>query len=657
MTLLKKAPNTLNSAQQKAVETTKGRVLILAGAGSGKTSVLVHRIAHIITHGTPPSSILGLTFTNKAAQEMKKRVSSFIGSKAAAQITLCTFHSFCMKVLRREIHRMGYTPQFSIYDERDIKRVLKQLAREALEIDKDLPSIEGTYAEICKIRNKGSDEDNPHWHDAFAKQMHEQLAVSLRAYNAVDFDTLLTLTVQLFETFPEVLEAYQNQFRYIMIDEYQDTNPIQYKLASLLAKKFNNLCVVGDDDQSIYGWRGAEVEHILQFEADTVIKLEQNYRSTQMILHAANEVIKNNEKRHEKTLFSTKESSQKLVVFNAPTEEEEAQAVVDRIVQYKQSNALKWSDFAILYRSNILSRTFEKSLMNTSWKKGDSWVRGIPYQVFGGTELYERAEVKDVLSYIKVMANPNDQEALLRIINVPRRGISEKTLDIITQYQRKHKKPLYPLLQEIEMTDGHHLDITARGISGIRTFLHAVEEAKKQTGLRASVEHLLTSIEYKKAIEEDVKSETMRSFKWENVEQCLSLLDEYEKSAPGSTLADFAADTMLDTQVSRESKKSGDAVTLMTFHSSKGLEFPYVFLVGLEDHILPHEKSLLETGLEEERRLLYVAITRAKDRLFLSMSRQRNRHGKKQKSNPSRFLFEIPQSVLDAQPHKFITDE
>lgn len=656
MTPQKTLSSNLNEAQRRAVHTTDGRVLILAGAGSGKTSVLVHRIAHLIEKGVSPTAILGLTFTNKAAQEMRQRVSSFIGKNIASQVTLCTFHSFCMKVLRKEIHRMGYTSHFSIYDERDIKRVLKQLARDSLDIEKELPSIESTYSEICKIRNQGEKSDGKHWHDAFAKELHDKLATSLRAYNAVDFDTLLTLTVDLFVQFPEVLAEYQETFRYIMIDEYQDTNPIQYKLASLLSKKYNNLCVVGDDDQSIYGWRGAEVEHILQFTANTTVKLEQNYRSTPIILHAANEVIKNNEKRHEKTLFSTKQSDTKIVVFHAPTEDEEAEAVINRILHYKTEHSLRWSDFAILYRSNILSRSYEKGLMNASWKKGDQWVRGIPYQIFGGTELYERAEVKDVLAYIKVMANPSDHEALLRIINVPRRGISEKTLDTVTQYQRTHKKKLYPLLQEIVENEDFPLEISQRGLSGIRSFLHALEEAKQQKGLRNSVEHLLTSIEYKKAIEEDVKSDAMRTFKWENVVQSLSLLEEYEKSNPGHSLADFAAETMLDTQSSRESKKGGDAVTLMTFHSAKGLEFPYVFLVGLEDHIIPHEKSLAETGIEEERRLLYVAITRAKERLFLSMARQRNRHGKMQKSTPSRFLFEIPQDILDIQSHKFITD-
>ncbi len=646
----------LNEAQHKAVHTLKGRVLILAGAGSGKTSVLVHRIAHLISTGVPPSNILGLTFTNKAAQEMRERVAKAIGKKSASEVTLCTFHSFCMKILRQEIHRLGYTQSFSIYDERDIKRVVKQLIRDELEIEKDLPSIEKTFSEICKIRNNAGKEEPTHWHDAFAKTVHDKLAMSMRAYNAVDFDTLLTLTVDLFVQFPEILERYQNIYKYIMIDEYQDTNPIQYKLASLLSNKHNNLCVVGDDDQSIYGWRGAEVEHILSFNAETTIKLEQNYRSTPRILEAANEVIRNNEKRHNKTLFSKNETGEKIVVFHAPTEEEEALSVVDRLIHYKEAHSLAWSDFAILYRSNILSRVFEKALMSASWKKGDSWIRGIPYQVFGGTELYERAEVKDVLAYIKVMANPADQEALLRVINLPRRGISEKTLDTVTQYQRKEKKALYPLLQEIAASETNFLGITQKGRDGIRTFLHAIEEAKKVPGLRASLDFLLDEIQYKKAIDEDVKSDSMRTFKWENVTQCLQLLEEYEKDSPGATLADFASETLLDTSKSRTSKKSGDAVTLMTFHSSKGLEFPYVFLVGLEDHIIPHEKSLQETGLEEERRLLYVAITRAKKRLFMSMSRQRNRYGKMQKSSPSRFLFEIPQTILDMQSHKHITD-
>ncbi|MBM3208551.1 MAG: ATP-dependent DNA helicase, partial [Chlamydiae bacterium] len=645
--------------QQKAVQATEGRVLILAGAGSGKTSVLTYRMAHLIQNRSiDPSNILGLTFTNKAAGEMKERLAKIIPPRHAKKVTLCTFHSFCMQILRKEIHHLGYTSEFSLYDEKDVKRLLTQMVKHALEHEGEIPSIQPTLKKISDAKNKGLTEDEiisevPTWHDEFSNQIMKQLHTCMRAYNAVDFDSLLSLTVELFEKHPDVLKIYQEKFKYIMIDEYQDTNPIQYKLAHLLSLKHNNLCVVGDDDQSIYGWRGAEIKNILNFPADITIKLEQNYRSTPFILKAANHVIANNKERHRKELWSQSDAGDPIRVFHAPTETEEVQAVIQRIIWYRKHKKLRWKDMAILYRSNLLSRNFETALSQAVWDDNGSWRRGIPYAVFGGTEFYERAEIKDVLSYLRVISNPNDQEALLRIINVPRRGISDKTLDILTQYNRTHNKQLFEVLQEtasrkISFSD----DISDKAIQSIQNFLNIVSSAKEKfsTGpLHETFDWLIQKIDYKKAIIDDVKSEKMRQFKWENVLQCVTSLKEYESSTEGEqSLADFVSASILDQEKSplKDKEDKEDKVSLMTIHSSKGLEFTTCFLVGCEDHIIPHEKSVFERGLEEERRLMYVAMTRAKKHLILSMARKRKKMGKDISTTPSRFLFEVPKEVL-----------
>ncbi len=656
----------LNPNQLKAVRATEGRVLILAGAGSGKTSVLAHRIAHIIeSEKSGPEGILGLTFTNKAAREMRERVGHLIDPKISKKVTLCTFHSFCMQVLRRDIHWLGYTPQFSLYDENDVKRLLKQLARQLLEHEGELPSLESSISKIAYAKSRGlpleisSDQSN--WHDQFSEQLFKGLNISMRAYNAVDFDSLLSLTRELFEKFPKVLEHYQNRYRYIMIDEYQDTNPIQYKLAALLSATHNNLCVVGDDDQSIYGWRGAEIKNILNFESATVIKLEQNYRSTSTILNAANAVIRNNQERHEKQLWTESDHADPILIFHAPTEQEEAQSVIQRLIWFRKHKNLKWKDMAILYRSNMLSRTFELALLQAAWEKDGNWVRGIPYQVFGGTEFYERSEIKDLMAYLKAICNPSDQESLLRIINVPRRGISDNALDILTSINRSRKIPLWDLLETIARNPSKPLEVqeklSDRALNGIASFVSIIQEARKKFEIRplaTALNWLIEKIDYKKAIFEDVKSDKMREFKWENVTHCVEALSSYEEEmeADGSSeeisIQHFLSNTILDQDRSFQKEKEfkEDKVNLMTFHSAKGLEFEVCFLVGLEDHIIPHEKSVAERGLEEERRLMYVAMTRAKKHLTLSMARKRKRMGKEMNSNPSRFLFEIPQHLL-----------
>lgn len=639
--------DSLNSEQRRAVETTEGRVLILAGAGSGKTRVLTFRMAYLIRQkGILPSSILGLTFTNKAAHEMRKRMEGLISKDQAKKITLATFHSFCLKVLREDIHHLGFTREFTLWDESDVQRVVKIIARDILSLETELPSLQPTFEAISKARSQGiksHELDESTWHDGFTKTVYKRLKDAFRAFNSLDFDSLLAETVELFEKFPEVLKKWQDRFQYVMIDEYQDTNPVQFRLTELLTATHKNLCVVGDDDQSIYGWRGASIKNILEFSGATTIKLEQNFRSTSTILEAANQVIQHNRERHSKKLWSQKGTGKKIEVFHTPTEIEEAEAVVARIVKMKETHKVGWSHFAILYRSNALSRQLETALMKQMWQEGtDQWVRGVPYQVFGGLEFYERKEVKDLLAYLKIMQNPLDEEAILRVINYPRRGIGEGSLDQITAYNRKEKIPLWEVLKNVPDS----IDIPDKARKAVTYFVQTIEEGKERfsQSFEAPALWLIERIGYKKAILEEVKSDKMQAFKWENVEELVSALKEFEGKG---NLSEFLSGSLLDQKNwETEDSKSGNKVSLMTFHSSKGLEFPYCFLVGLEDHIIPHEKSLKERGLEEERRLMYVAITRAQEELILSMARVRKKMGQEIRSTPSRFLLDIPKELL-----------
>lgn len=655
----------LNPHQKKAIETVDGRLLVLAGAGSGKTRVLTLRMLYLIQKlHVSPSSILGLTFTNKAAAEMRQRIAPYVQKSEAKQLTLCTFHSFCMQILRQEITRLGYTSQFSLYNEGDVLRLIRMIARDILEHESELPSLAPTVDAITKAKNRGIPASEiagteSEWHDSFARTVYTRLHESMRAYNAVDFDHLLGLTVQLFENHPDILEKYQERYRYIMIDEYQDTNPIQYRLASLLSAKYQNLCVVGDDDQSIYGWRGAEVRNILEFGQSTVIKLEQNYRSTNTILRAANAVISNNSNRFQKVLWSDRGQGKQIEVFHAPSEMDEAQAVVCRIAQLKELHNFRWKDIAILYRSNLLSRPFEQALMKHAWNDGQEWVRGVPYQVFGGTEFYERREIKDFFAYLRVIVNPKDQEAILRVINQPRRGIGESTLDALTAYNRKTGTPLWDVLKAAskrQLNEDLQGAISEKAFKGIQEFILTIDEAKERFAkdpLAPAAQWLIEKIDYRKAIYDEVKSTQMREFKWENIQDFISSISDYEQKVRqdlhrSPVLHEFISTFPLenDWEKSKRNKGFDDKVNLLTFHSSKGLEFPACFLVGMEDHIMPHEKSVQENGIEEERRLMYVALTRAKDRLTLSMARKRKKMGVEVDCKPTRFLYDIPKELI-----------
>ncbi|NBO24323.1 MAG: ATP-dependent DNA helicase [Chlamydiae bacterium] len=645
-------PFPLNAEQKKAVLTTEGRVLVLAGAGSGKTSALVSRIAYLIRYkNVDPNQILGLTFTNKAAAEMKQRVAKYVDKEKAEQVELCTFHSFCFHVLKKEIHRLGFTQEFTIYDEKDIKRLCETIAKQILEHDTSkLPSIDQTFEKVKKLRQElyPTVEDGSTWIGKFTHQMLQELDDCLRAYNALDFDNLIRLTLKLFNEFESVLKSYQERFRYIMIDEYQDTNPMQYELAKLLSSHHGNLCVVGDDDQSIYGWRGAEIEHILNFNYHQLIKLEQNYRSSELILRAANKVIENNQKRHSKTLWTHQKEGPLIDIFHAPDELKEAEAVLGRIVKLKKELQLQWSDFAILYRSNHLARPIEMLLLSHPWNDGQNFRRGIPYNIVLGTEFYDRSEIKDILAYLRVVVNPNDQEALLRIINFPRRGISSQTLDKITQHNRSKKKSLWSVITDDALIN--EIQIPQKAHLAIKNFIDIILESRiqfSQSKLSEAYDWLVKKIEYHQVIQEETSTEKGEKFRLENIKQLQLLITQYENDNPSGTLDQFIHEILLDSKnVEFGQSQENKGVNLLTFHSAKGLEFEVCFIIGLEDHILPHEKSVSQNGLEEERRLFYVAITRAKKHLFLSMARNRKRIGKDIASNPSRFLFEIPKEVL-----------
>lgn len=633
----------LNPEQRQAIETTDGRVLVLAGAGSGKTRVLTERIAYLIEKkGVPPEAILGVTFTNKAAAEMRSRLAGLIDSRVAKKVVLATFHSFCMRVLRAEIERLGYTSSFSLYDEQDVQRLVKGIAHDLLEHEGSLPALSSVIETITQRKNEGGAvETGSDWHDQFAENLYQRLQVAMRAHNAVDFDDLLLLTLRLFQEHPDVLQAYQNRFSHIMIDEYQDTNPVQDRLAALLAGDKGNLCVVGDDDQSIYGWRGANVANIIEFRHEKRIMLEQNYRSTNTILQAANAVINHNKERHQKRMWSGKGEGDKIVFHTAPDEVQEAEWVVHRLAEMKREKNLAWSDFAIMYRSNALSRQFEIALAKYLWNDRGQLVRGIPHEVYGGTAFYARKEIKDIVSYLRVIANPRDSESVVRTINLPRRGVGEGTLDKLTAQCRKTGQTLWEALFSLPSQTPNRVR------KGIEDYINIIETAKGHFAskpLDEAMLWLLDRLQFKQAIHDEVKSPQMRQYKWENVQELVSSAQEFEKDREQVSLADFITATPLgEEQSQRKGKGPKSVVSLLTVHSAKGLEWPYCFLVGMEDHIMPHAKSF---SIEEERRLLYVAITRAERYLVLTAARVRSRMGRPTPGQPSRFLYEIPKELL-----------
>ncbi|BDV42273.1 DNA helicase [Geotalea uraniireducens] len=641
--------STLNPPQREAVSHTEGPLLVLAGAGSGKTRVITCRIGHLLDKGVPAENILAVTFTNKAAGEMKERVRELVGRQRCKGMVISTFHSLGVKILRRDIERLGFKKNFSIYTTSDQLGLIRQALREA-NIDGKKHDAESMLWKISGWKNRllRPEQVVPRYQDEdelLACGLYPRYQSALKACNAIDFDDIIMLTVALLQEQPEVLDHWQERFRYIMVDEYQDTNSSQYLFISLLARKYRNLCVVGDDDQSIYGWRGADVGNILDFEKEypgcRVVKLEQNYRSTGMILEAANQVIRNNRTRKEKRLWTDAGDGRPIDLVVALDDEEEATAVVERLEMERYRHNLSYGDFAILYRTNSQSRAFEEQLRFES----------IPYVLIGGMQFYERKEVKDALCYLKVIDNPLDEQALLRVVNFPRRGIGDGTMVKLNQWSLANDCPLLEAFGRVAEIDGITEPTREKVLAFHRLISGAAAEFRQRGELAGRVKALFDRLGIEDELYRTIEEPAIARRKVENVEQIINSMASFEERIPGATLSGFLEKVSLmdeDRFSGKDKKEHGrDAVTLMSLHASKGLEFPYVFLVGLEEELLPHRKSLDEgVSLDEERRLCYVGITRARQHLTISRCVHRKKYGKLQEREPSRFLAEIPERLL-----------
>lgn len=632
----------LNKEQQQAVQHTEGPLLILAGAGSGKTKVLTVRIAHLLAQGVNPYEILAITFTNKAAKEMKSRVEGLVGD-VANRIWLSTFHSFCAKFLRFELDNfLGYNSNFTIYDTSDSQAVIKA-ALKALNLDDKYYPVGAMVGAISDAKNKllfASDfrKQARDFYQQKVADVYEYYERELRKNNALDFDDLLLVAVKLLQSNEAVLDKYSKRFRYVMIDEYQDTNHAQYLLAKLLASHWKNIAVVGDADQSIYAWRGADIQNILDFEKDypncTSIKLEQNYRSTKIILDAANAVIENNEGRPKKNLWTDKTEGAKIQHFTAQSEHEEAAFIGDTIAKKHDIHGVPYGDMAILYRTNAQSRVLEEALIK----------RALPYTMVGGTKFYDRKEIKDVLAYLRVLYNPFDDLSLLRIINVPKRSIGATTVAKLQDYARANGTSLFMTLTQLHLVD------TIKGKTkekleefGILIFT-LVAEMEDKTVLDI-LEAILDRTGYLAQLEESTDPQDQA--RAENIGELLSVAKDFQDTNPTGTVEDFLEQVALVNDVdSFEQEES--KVTLMTLHAAKGLEFPIVFLGGLEEGLFPHSRTLMNPEeIEEERRLAYVGITRAEKELYISNATTRTVFGRTSSYLPSRFIDEIPEELVD----------
>ena len=631
--------NALNPEQRAAVEQTEGPLLVLAGAGSGKTRVLTYRVAHLMEKGVAPWHILAITFTNKAAREMADRVHRLAGEDSE-DAWISTFHSCCARILRRDIEKLGYKRQFAIYDEDDRMTVIKAVAKELNLNDKEYPPkvIRATISDAKNrmltptewLKESGGDFRSKKLYEAY--RAYEQ---SLRGNNALDFDDLLIKTLELLTEQPPVLQYYQDRFRYILVDEYQDTNAAQYELVRLLAGDRHNLCVVGDDDQSIYGWRGADVRNILEFEKDfpecVTIKLEQNYRSTGNILDAANQVIAHNAGRKEKALWTESEAGDRIALYHAMDERDEA-AFICQMSKKLMRQGGQAGSIAVLYRANAQSRVIE-----------DAFVRaGVPYRVYGGQRFYERKEVKDLIAYLRALVNPDDDVSLRRIINEPKRGIGEATIEKLADYARENDMPLMNAV-----LDWENVPLSSRPKKLLSEFAELMIDLTEQMYAMKPTEFVETLIDrtgYVRALEEQ-KSEENES-RIENIKELQGAVTEFEQHNPEGSLQDFLENVALVSDLDAMNENGG-AVTLMTLHSAKGLEFDSVFLAGMEEGIFPITRALFDDDqMEEERRLAYVGITRAKKRLFLSHAYTRALYNTRNANQLSRFVSEIPQRLI-----------
>lgn len=634
--------NNLNPEQRKAVECTEGPLLLIAGAGSGKTRVLTHRIAYILEKGlAKPWEILAITFTNKAAAEMFERVDNMVFG--AKEMWISTFHSACVKILRREANHIGFDTNFNIYDTSDQTKLIKDCLRELNIDDKKFPPKTFIGA-ISKAKNQLTTpvDYSPKDHfESLVQKVYKHYQNKLQSNNAMDFDDLIFETVRLFRFHPEVLEKYQQRFKYIMVDEYQDTNHSQYVLVNFLAQGHRNLCVVGDDDQSIYLFRGADVSNILDFEKDypeaQVIKLEQNYRSTKTILSAANDVIRKNEGRKEKKLWTENIEGEKITFYQGVDQYEESDYIAGQIEKYVQQGK-NYKDMAILYRTNALSRNIEEVFMR----------RGIPYVIYGATEFYKRKEIKDVMAYLKIIVNPNDNLSVARVINVPKRGIGATTVDKFLDYAEENNLSLYEVLKN------HAAQTVPRSGKKVQDFVDLIEKLKGMSQyltVTELLEELVNRSGYRTMLENE-NTEEARS-RLENIHELQTVTQEFDNNQEGG-LAEFIQEISLNTD-SESVEKDGDVVKLLTLHSAKGLEFPIVFIAGMEERIFPHIRSFEEPiEMQEERRLCYVGITRAKERLYITCAQNRSLYGRTDRNAISRFLDDISPALLnDVSPQGY----
>ena len=637
--------DTLNAEQREAVFHTEGPLLILAGAGSGKTRVLTHRIAYLIEEkGINPWNILAITFTNKAAGEMRERVDDIVGF-GSESIWVSTFHSTCVRILRRHIDRLGYDNNFTIYDSDDQKTLMKDVCK-LLQIDTKTYRERTILSAISSAKDEmvTPEEYELNAYGDFSKkkiaEAYKEYERQLKANNALDFDDLLVKTVQLFQTQPEILEYYQDRFRYIMVDEYQDTNTVQFKLISLLAAKYKNLCVVGDDDQSIYKFRGANIQNILSFEKEfehtKVIKLEQNYRSTSTILDAANAVIKNNVGRKAKSLWTENGEGEKIQFRQFDTAYDEAEYIVGDIRERVDNGKAAYCDHAVLYRTNAQSRLFEEKMITAN----------IPYKIVGGVNFYARKEIKDLLAYLKTIDNGKDDLAVRRIINVPKRGIGLTTVNRITEAAQHRGISFYEALCSADLVPG-----LGRSISKLESFAAMIEYFRKEAE-HLSITELMKEILTETGYVEELKAEGEEEaeVRLQNIDEFLNKIAAYEESCEEElpTLSGFLEEVALVADIDSLDEES-DYVVLMTLHSAKGLEFPYVYLAGMEDGIFPSYMTITAddpTEIEEERRLCYVGITRAKKELAMTCARRRMIRGETQYNKMSRFLKEVPPQLL-----------
>jgi len=642
----------MNPEQARAVKKTEGALLIMAGAGSGKTRVLTHRIAYLVVEkNIYPSNILAITFTNKAAREMRDRIDGLLGAGTGERMWVSTFHSMCVRILRRNVDRIGISTSFSILDSADQLSVIKSVLK-TLNLDAKQYEPRTMLNAISSAKNECIDAEmyraqiNPHNpYEKTIADVYDGYAKRLRKNQSFDFDDLIMMTLVLFERVPEVLEFYQNKFQYIHVDEYQDTNNAQYRLVNMLAAKFKNLCVVGDSDQSIYRWRGADIGNILSFEKDyknaEMIMLEQNYRSTQRILQAANDVITNNKSRYDKKLRTDNDEGDSIYVYKASDEKDESQFVVGKIIELKEQENLKLDQFAVLYRTNAQSRVIEEYLVKSN----------LDYTIVGGTKFYERKEIKDLLAYLKLISNNDDDLALARIINEPKRSIGATSFDKMARFAIEHDRSIFDALQEVDF-----MGITSRAANEVAKFRELIAgftQMQEFLSVTELVEQILDKSGYREMLhrEKTIESES----RLENIEEFLSVTEAFEKRADEDTgdksLVAFLTDLALIADIDsldKEENKSTEKIVLMTMHAAKGLEFPVVFIIGMEENVFPHSRSMGDDEeMEEERRLAYVGITRAEQKLYLTSASYRTLYGRASYNSPSRFIAEISDDITE----------